>query len=132
VRASDAGNGYDDDDGGAFVATPNRSGKGKGKSSGDELADATQVADDYAEELTDEEKDAIAQRCLRIFNVIMLVMGAALCGAALYASTISMGGLGSTLTYVVAAVGGAVFLITTVGLVASCCNATQVLLLVRL
>ena len=66
---------------------------------------------------TEEEKDQIASRCLRIFNVILLLLGAALCGGSLYGSTISGEGIGSGLFFAIAGVGGGLVIITSVGLI---------------
>lgn len=73
--------------------------------------------DDEEEELTEEQKDAIAVRCLRIFNILLMLMGGALTGLALWASTFAIAGVGTTVAYAVAAVGGAIFMLTVLGLV---------------
>lgn len=66
---------------------------------------------------TEEEKDQIASRCLRLFNIILLVLGAALCGGSLYGSTISGEGVGSGLFFAIAGVGGGLVVVTSVGLI---------------
>jgi hypothetical protein len=66
---------------------------------------------------TEEEKDQIASRCLRLFNIILLLLGAALCGGSLYGSTISGEGVGSGLFYAMAGVGGGLVAVTSVGLI---------------
>jgi hypothetical protein len=91
---------------------------------------------DPHEDMTEDEKDAVAVRCLRIFNLVLLLCGAALVGAALYGATVGGGagggaggaGLGAALFYALAGVGGGVVVVTLVGLVGAAARAVPLLL----
>lgn len=78
-------------------------------------------------EMTEEEKDMVAVRCLRLFNVLLMLVGGGLTGLALYSGRIALEGIGSTLFYIVAAVGGSICLMTIFGLVAAICRSSPLL-----
>jgi len=84
--------------------------------------------DDDDKELTEEEKDLIAVRCLRLFNILLMLIGGGLCGASLWASTTTVAGIGNTLMYAVAGVGGGVFVVTLIGLIGALARVQQILL----
>jgi hypothetical protein len=50
--------------------------------------------------------------CVRISNGFLLLLGGAMCGGSLYASTIVFGSIAVALTYAVAAIGGALFAVS--------------------
>jgi len=62
------------------------------------------------------------RRCLTCFDACMIVFGGALCGGALYCATIMYSGIGETIMYAVAGVGGAIFAVNILGLMAICCT----------
>jgi hypothetical protein len=84
--------------------------------------------DDDDRELTEEEKDLIAVRCLRFFNVLLMLVGGTLCGVSLWTSTTTVGGVGTSIIYAVAGVGGVIFAVTLLGLVGALARIQQVLL----
>lgn len=88
-------------------------------------ADEDEQDDKY---MTEEEKDMVAVRCLRLFNVLLLLLGGGLCGASLWGSTTTVAGIGTSLVYGVAGVGAGIFIITLIGLVGACWRAQPVLL----
>jgi hypothetical protein len=89
--------------------------------------DLSGLEDDEGEhELTEDEKDMVAVRCLRLFNVLLMLTGGAIAGAALYGTTIGGAGLGSALFYALA--GGGLFVVTLVGLVGAASRAQPLLL----
>jgi len=98
----------------------------------DEEEEAAEAA--AREELTEDEKDAVAVRCLRLFNLLLLLCGAALVGAALFGATVGGGagaggaGLGAALFYALAGFGAGVVVVTLVGLVGAAARAVPVLL----
>lgn len=75
-----------------------------------------QYEEDYDEDfddVSDEQKQVQAQRCLKVFNISLMLMGGLLCGFAYYTGT---GGFGGAWTaYAAAGVGGAVFFVTLMG-----------------
>ena len=97
-----------------------------------EMALAAGIDPDEVDEekraLTEEELDMVSVRCLRIFNILIILIGAGLCGGALYGSTVSGGGLATSLFYAVTGVGGGVFLISVVGLIGALWRFTPLLL----
>lgn len=74
-------------------------------------------ADDDNEE---EEKDYAAKSCIRAFNITGIIFGIALCGAALYATTLAIGPSAQSLAYGVAAANAALIVLTSIGFCAAC------------
>lgn len=68
------------------------------------------------QEEEEDEKDAIARRCLKIWDVILLLLGAGLCAGGLYASTFVYSSVGDAVTYAAAGVGGVMFAVNLLGL----------------
>jgi len=66
--------------------------------------------------MTEEELDMASVRCLRFFNVLLMIVGGAMTGLALWAGRSAIAGLGTSVAYAVAAVGASICLMTLVGL----------------
>jgi len=60
------------------------------------------------------------RRCLRFLDVLLLIFGAAMCGGALYCSTFMFTRTAQVLMYAVAAVGGLIFVVMCIGILAIC------------
>jgi len=73
--------------------------------------------DDEDEELSEEERLEVKRRCLRIFDVLLLLLACAVCGGSLYASTLLLDNVSPTIMYAAAGVGGALFAANMLGLV---------------
>jgi hypothetical protein len=67
--------------------------------------------------MSEEEVDMVAVRCLRLFNVLVLLLGAGLTGLALWSGRSALDGIGTSLAYAIAAVGATITMMTVVGLV---------------
>ena len=68
----------------------------------------------------EEEKDYAAKSCIRAFNITGIIFGIALCGAALYATTLAIGPSAQSLAYGVAAANAALIVLTSIGFCAAC------------
>ena len=144
-RIAGVGDDDEDDDGGDggddYVPPPRQRAAAPGPKSQSATAaapaDAPEEEEDYDFEMTDEElhherteaeKNQISARCLRLFNVLLTLLGAALTGAALYGSTTGGGGVASSLFYALAGVGAGLVVITLVGLFGALWRAMPMLL----
>ena len=75
---------------------------------------------EYIEEETEEEKDLVAQRCLRAFNITGMLFSVAICAAALYATTLAVGPSAQSLIYAVAGINAILIIVTALGFCAAC------------
>lgn len=79
--------------------------------------------DQDANQMTEEELRALRKRCLRFFDVLILLCAAALCGGSLYISnSVLLDNIGPLLASVAAGVSGVLFAVNIFGLLSVCAN----------
>lgn len=66
-------------------------------------------------------------RCLRFFNILLMLVGGAMTGLALWAGRSAIGGLGTSVAYAVAGVGASVCVMTIVGLAGALTRSAAIL-----